>query len=358
MSDRDDQLDHVRTTAKMMALGLDELADLALAAAEGDTSTPTVGEFHHRVIEVESLKAGWVKRKGLHGRFVTEFADRKLTRVTATDVELYAAKAKQAAVERHAARHQRLKHQPEYTSAGTRDGTGAQRSAIEAARAFFNVAIKDGLLRDNPARLVKLPPRKPAQARAANDAQLAELWEAVISGGDDPELDALIVWFHLETGARRGGGVSLTRADLGLTNRETRLHEKGGTVVDQPVSMRLLRALDLHSRSRGSSTPDGPVFVQKRRASDGSPRGITKSRYGTLTRRIRREVPWARERGWHPHDLRRTAITAIERLSGSTAVARLFARHAAMSTTDGYVPATPEEVRAAVDIWAGGHEHE
>lgn len=48
-------------------------------------------------------------------------------------------------------------------------------------------------------------------AKAYTLDQLKQLWDTIFTCGlDDPELAMLVWWFHLETGARRGGVLSLS----------------------------------------------------------------------------------------------------------------------------------------------------
>jgi integrase len=61
---------------------------------------------------------------------------------------------------------------------------------------------------------VKKPRRPASRRRGFSDEELSQLFEVTRSGGDDPVLDSLLLRFHLETGARRGGALALRRRDL------------------------------------------------------------------------------------------------------------------------------------------------
>lgn len=158
----------------------------------------------------------------------------------------------------------------------------------------------------------------------------------------------------LETGARRGGAFELRVRDLHHDAREVALFEKGDIERKQPCSTALLAALAALATQRGATEPGDHVFQYlPLTRKDPEPRPLTKKYVEQLLTRIRQELPWGRGVWLRMHDLRHTAITNIERISGSTAVARLFAGHADRQTTDTYDRATERELRAAVDVWAG-----
>jgi hypothetical protein len=62
-------------------------------------------------------------------------------------------------------------------------------------------AEDDGLITpdQNPARKVDKPRRLPSTRRAVTDDRLAEICQAAADGGDDPELDTLLLRLHTET---------------------------------------------------------------------------------------------------------------------------------------------------------------
>lgn len=268
------------------------------------------------------------------------------------------------------------------------DGRCAAEHTYAVARAVVSRALADpstGLTRDvlAPVQPVR---RKPVTARAYTAEQLAELWEAIFtSGGDDPDLDMLLVWYHLETGARRGGAVGLRVADLSVASQRVRLSEKFGNDTWQPCSQELLLALLAHVLERGDAVVevsadldaarvtaedvvagrarlrmDAAVFYYKRRkavtGADGhtrrEPWPLTRRRYNSLYERLQATLPWADEIGARPHDLRKTGATFIERAFGH-AVARGWLRHRGGNQTDGYVAANAEDVARAV-AWLTG----
>lgn len=335
-------------------MSLHGLHDLVGRLADTDEEMPTVATFYKRVKEVDGAKAGWVNRRAHMKRFVKEWGDRRLDQVHDSDVELLAGTRRKEVLDKEEARQRNLEKRG-LVGAPRRTGTGAERNTIAAARRFFDIAVKDGKISKNPAATVELPPRNGIVSRALSPKQLAALWDTVIAGGDDPELDGLLVWFHLETGARRGGALELRVRDLRETACCITLYEKGrhGKIErHQLVSRELLVALLAHANQRGDGTPGSPVFYYKDSTPD-APHGLGKKRYETLITRIRQDLPWARDQWMKIHDLRRTGVTFIERISGSPAVARLFAGHSNGRTLDTYDAATMDELAAAMAEYLG-----
>jgi integrase len=105
-------------------------------------------------------------------------------------------------------------------------------------RCFYKRAVADGHIAEgrNPARKVPKPARLASTRSALADDRLAELTQAASTSGDDPELDSLILRFHIETACRRGGLLALRPKDLDVEQCLVLLREKGETFRWQPVS--------------------------------------------------------------------------------------------------------------------------
>jgi integrase len=121
------------------------------------------------------------------------------------------------------------------------DGRASRESCVAAIRAVFTRAHKAGLVPANPALLVDKPRRLPNRRRALNQVELNDLWAAVVATTKDPELDLLLLRFHLESGARRIGAINLRVRDLDHARQTIWLREKFGTEREQPISRSLLR---------------------------------------------------------------------------------------------------------------------
>ena len=130
------------------------------------------------------------------------------------------------------------------------------------------------------------PRRLPSIRRAVTDDRLAEICQAA-DGGDDPELDTLLLRLHTETACRRGGALALRPDDLDTHQCLIRLREKGETVRWQPVSPTLTARLVAHGQER--HVPPGGQLLRYRTG-----RPITSRRYDGLWARIGRALPWVR----------------------------------------------------------------
>lgn len=329
------------TTVLSLLSNPDVAAAVAAAAAAGGASPvsamPTVADY---LPTVEAAARSTISRTyaSYWRLLVARLGDKRLDQVRTTDLRALANCARTGARKRR----------------NSRGGVSAEENCVAALRAFFRCAVEDGYLATNPASAVDKPRRLPSPRRALTADEYAELDAVTRSGGDDPALDVLLLRFHTETGARRGGALGLTLADLDTTSLQVRLHEKGGTSRWQPVSHTLMRALVDHAATRGATAPNDSVFRYRPRRNSTVGAPLTARRYNTLTNRWQEALPWARTYGVSPHWLRHTAVTAAERISGSYGVARAFAGHAIPDdATTTYIKAGPAEVATVVAHLSG-----
>lgn len=320
--------------AESMGITLDELTAASTSSRpEGST---TVSDFLPAV-EAATTDGAKLTYRPYWRLLVARLGDRPVSAIRATDLQALALDAQRLAKRR----------------SNTRGGTSARENCVGALRAFFRLAVEDGIIDENPADKVKKPRRPASRRRGFTDEELHQLFEVTRNGGDDPVLDSLLLRFHLETGARRGGALALRRRDLDVGRQSLRLREKNNTERWQPVSRTLLDALLDHARHRGAVHDDDAVFrrVPRRGMSVGVP--VTRRRYDTLVARWGRELPWVREQGVSIHWCRHHATSAIERIGGY-AVARAFAGHADGSeVTTTYIKAQINEVARAVATYTG-----
>ncbi len=239
-------------------------------------------------------------------------------------------------------------------------GKGGRENAVTAYRHLFGNLVDDEVWTTNPALRVKKPSRDDTVRRSLHDDEISTFFDAVVSGGDDTELDFHLAWFHMESGARRQGGYRLGMGDLKRTNQMIRLHEKGEVSADQPVSAELIDALTAFAISRGGSACDptssdydssAPVFYFKDHRLD-RPHRLTGRRYDTLYGRIQRTLPWAAETMLTNHSLRKTGASIVERIAG-TETARLYLRHGRRTTTQTYTEASMRQLAEAIEIYTG-----
>ncbi|WP_250032829.1 hypothetical protein [Paractinoplanes maris] len=117
-------------------------------------------------------------------------------------------------------------------------GAALRNTSSPGLRSLYKRAVADGLITegDNPARKVAKPRRLASTRTALPYERLGELIETASVTGNDPELDTLILRFHIETACRRGGLLGLRPKDLDVEQCLVMLREKGETFRWQPVS--------------------------------------------------------------------------------------------------------------------------
>jgi integrase len=292
-----------------------------LASAPQDR--PPVPTFAEYIPVVSAAATAGTRRAygSYWNRIISHWGERRLDEPTPSEVRQLMSYVKTHVVARRNAR----------------GGRSATEHLIAALRCLYKHAEDDGLITagQNPARKVDKPRRLPSTRRAVTDDRLAEICQAAADGGDDPELDTLLLRLHTETACRRGGALALRPDDLDAGQCLIRLREKGETVRWQPVSPTLMARLTEHGQERHA--PPGGQLLRYR---NGRP--ITSRRYDGL---------WARiGRGSAPS---RSACTGY-------AVARAYAGHedrgrgvrsmAAMAT---YVRAGLPEVATALAALTG-----
>ena len=246
--------------AEAAALGvtIEDLIAEASSDALGIPSTgPTVAEYMDTVTPSFS-KGTAATYKSYWRLLIDRLGERPIDSVGVDDCEAVVVDA----VER--ARHNRP---------GS-DGRSARESCIGALRALFARAERADLVTRNPAAQLEKPRRLPNRRRALDDGELREVIDAVRTTSQDPDLDLLLIRFHLESGARREGALNLRLRDLDKPRSTVWLREKFGIEREQPVSPSLLQALENIPRIGGRSRPTT-------RSSD--PDGVCRSLDGATT---------------------------------------------------------------------------
>ncbi len=312
--------------ARALGVGLDDL----IAAGSADAALiPTVAGFIETVAPMFTAPTAATYRP-YWCLAAARLGKRRLVEVTLEDLT--------AVVEDAVTRARRAR--PAST------GRASKESCVAALRALFDRAVNAGLITGNPAAALRRPRRVRSRRRPLDDPELAELIDAVRTTSRDPDLDLLVVRFHLESGARREGSLNLRRRDLDAARSTVWLREKGDSEREQPISPSLTTLLALHVQARGSGGRDEPVF----HTPTGAP--MSARRYSTIFERARTCLAWAERTPVSAHVLRHTAITAIARLAGYP-VAQAFAGHAPPSVTGRYLHASVTEVAAAVAALTG-----
>jgi integrase/recombinase XerC len=221
-------------------------------------------------------------------------------------------------------------------------GLSARENCVGALRAFYERAKRAKLVTDNPASELDKPRRLPNRRRSLTDGEMDEVIGAVRTTSRDPDLDLLLVDFHLESGARREGALNLDVNGVDQRRSTVWLDEKFSQEREQPISPSLVERLLTQARARGAAAGSDKVF----RTRQGRP--ITRRRYNTLFDKVQAALPWSVRTPITAHVLRWTGGTAVERIAGE-AVAEAFLGHKPAT----YTRAMIGEVAAAVAVLTG-----
>ncbi|WP_084477105.1 tyrosine-type recombinase/integrase [Nocardia ignorata] len=308
---------------------------MGISAADLVDATPMAPTFGEVIPRVRArLSTGTARTYGTHLDLLESlWPNRPLNEPTLHELEELARKVKANACPNRA----------------SRGGTSAVEHYVSTVRHIYRYAEEAGWIRpqDNPARQLEMPARPASHRYAIPSGRVAEICRVAAITGDDPELDTLLLRFHLETACRRGGALALRPQDLDRDQCLVYLREKGGSDRWQPVSPTLMRHLYDHATSRNA-----PFTGQLLRYKHGRP--ITRRRYDHIWTRVGRSLPWVAAQGVTTHWLRHTTLTWAER-TFSYAVAQAFAGHRGKrsGTTDTYVKSQLHEVAAALSVLTG-----
>lgn len=313
------------TAAAELGVTIDDLVQAA-AALEVRTVHATVAEFVATI--APTFSPNTAATYDTYWRLaIARFGDRRVGEITVEDCAAVVAEAEQRAQDRRA----------------SSDGRSSRENCVAALRALFARAQLAGLTGSNPAAAIPKPRRRPSRRRPLDHAEIEDLVNAIRTTSNDPDLDLLLVRFHLESGARREGALNLRVGDLDGRRASVWLREKFGVEREQPISPSLLRLIARHADARGAVGPDDAVFRGRRG------HALTRRRYNTIFDRARPCLVWADRTPVSAHVLRYTAINAVGRLAGY-AVAQAFAGHAPPSVTGLYLRARLCDVAAAVEV--------
>jgi site-specific recombinase XerD len=278
-------------------------------------------------------------------RLEEQHGGKPIANLSKKDVKELAKQAQQSALAKHkktnARRVSRGLPRLEYT------GGTSYNSALDALSAVLTYAVENGYTAANFVPSLVRACRQESKRQALTQQELEEVIQVAASGGSDPVLDYLLLWTLSETAARRGGLINLLLGDLVREGERCYLvlYEKRSKKREQPISEELAEALSAFATERGSVKVDEPVFRYLSK-SQGRGAALTARHFDTLWERVRRELPWAERKGVSAHWIRHTTLTWVERAFGP-AVAKAYAGHGLVETTDHYTKVSQEEIERA-----------
>lgn len=273
-------------------------------------------------------------------RLVEVHGAKSITELDQEMIETFARAAQKSAIATHKAAN--IVRVAKGLTAREFTGGRSFNLALDSVSVIMAYAVSKKYIPENSTHKVARAKKAAGKRRALTFAQVEEVMQVALNGGNDPILDYLLLWTLLETAGRRGGLIRLQCGDIKEENGQhyLHLHEKGDSDRLQPITQTLYDALLSLAQSRGSTRPTDPVF-RYHPNSQGHAAPLTMKRFETLWRRIRSELPWAEEKGVSSHWLRHTTITWIDRAFNPT-VAQAFAGHAPATMTAEYSIPTDE----------------
>lgn len=248
-----------------------------------------------------------------------------------------AKKRHQISAEKREARGLRVKEE---------NGHHAYNRALDALATVIRYAQRQGLIDRSP--LLEIPRKRLSETdrHGLSPEQVDEILRSALSGGNDPQLDYLMLLTIVETACRAGGILNLQLGDIDLERQTIRFHEKGGKSRKQPVSRELAETLIEFATKRGSSAKSDPVF-RFHPQGHGKGRAVTARRFERLWERIGEDLKWVAEKQISNHWLRHTTLTWVERATASPSVTSKFAGHGPENVTATYTSARLAEVAGA-----------
>lgn len=247
-------------------------------------------------------------------------------------------------------------------------GDGAVETLITATRGLYRLAAGDGLVKEgfDPTTSVTKPKRSEGSRGPLTPTRLADVAMTMTTTGNDPELDGMLLSYHLLTGARQEGAWRLQLRHLHDDTQAIAIPDKGSktkrggyALADLvPVPASLLLDLRAFAASRGSHLPTDPVFRYRgRNRQQQAYPPLTRRRYNTIYKRIRTQHEWAAADGFGVHTLRHHAAAKLEAIGGRPVKMR-FLRHTPNGQTDGYGRADFSHLAWAIATWTGEpHPH-
>jgi integrase len=209
-------------------------------------------------------------------------------------------------------------------------GRGAARQYVWAATAIGRALVAHNILVSNPMiGLVAPSLAGPSREPNLTDQEVIDYARAILTGSDDPELDAVMFALFRTTGVRSSEIGTLPLAQTDASAGRMTVFGKGGHNAPVPASRPLLaRARELH-RARcprcggDTSKPCTGTLLVGRKG-----RRVPTNRVNAWSRRVHESCPWAVGHKIQVHVLRhRLARMLRDQYNGDSIIVTLFLRH-------------------------------
>ncbi len=199
---------------------------------------------------------------------------------------------------------------------------------LSAIRTFFKFLNREGVLKNNPARLLSTPKqekRLPA-VLTADDAR--RLMEAPLTSDNGELRDRAVLETLYSTGIRAGELVGMNKEDINRDDRLIRIRGKGRKERVVPVGKKALDAIDAYLGRNGKGSASPAVFT--------GPAGkrLTVRTVQRILESYRKKLGLQQKAS--PHTLRHSFATHMLESGADLRAIQELLGHASLSTTQRY----------------------
>ncbi|MDX1978937.1 MAG: tyrosine recombinase XerC [Bryobacteraceae bacterium] len=217
----------------------------------------------------------------------------------------------------------------------------SMRRKLAAVRSLFRFLHKNGVVRRNPAKLIRTPKAPQKLPKVPTEEQTNALIDGVAPEGLNAVRDLAVLELLYGCGLRVSELVGLNLADIDFTERWLRVRGKGRKERQVPYGAKAAAAMDRYLPERHASAGEEALFVgqQGQRLSD---------------RTVRRTVKWYAtallgDSSLHPHTLRHAFATHLLSDGADLRAIQELLGHAQLSTTQKYTQVSLRDLMAVYD---------
>ncbi len=216
---------------------------------------------------------------------------------------------------------------------------------LAALRSFFKFLAREGLVGDNPARLVSSP-KLPKTLPSVPDAEMLNRFLDSLPGDGElqPIRDRAILELLYGCGLRVGELVGLNLEDIRPRERLLRVRGKGRRERLAPYGRKAAAALEAYLAKRGSGGPEQAVFLNRL---DGR---LTARSVGRMVKKY--ALLFSGDTGLHPHSFRHAFATHLLNEGADLRAIQELLGHVRLSTTQKY---THTSIKQLMEVYDRSH---
>ena len=199
---------------------------------------------------------------------------------------------------------------------------------LSAVRSFFKYLNRQGVLKNNPARLIATPRREKRLPAVLTVDDALRLMEAPHKGDDTELRDRAVLETLYSTGIRASELTGMNREDISRHDRLLRIRGKGRKERIVPVGNKALNAIDAYLRQRTTGGEPSAVFTGP------SGKRLTARTVQRILENYRKELGLTSKAS--PHTLRHSFATHLLESGADLRSLQELLGHASLSTTQRY----------------------